>query len=116
MECIVRSIDIGYGFTKYVKDVKPGGTDYGRFPSLAPVASSRALDDSLGRRRNTIVMKVDGVDYEVGPDVELAQQAVPIRNMDDDYVTSPTYLALLRGALAFMKQDVVDVLVVGLPV
>jgi len=83
---------------------------------MAPVAPDRGLGEALGKKRNTLIIEIDGVNYEVGPDVELVQRAVAVRNMDDDYVTSPGYVALLRGAMAYMKKDVIDVLVVGLPV
>lgn len=36
--------------------------------------------------------------------------------MGDDYCLSDEYLALVRGALAYMKVATVDLLVVGLPV
>lgn len=116
MEPVVRSIDLGYGFVKYIRDVRNGNVECGSFASMAPIASERGLGDVLGKRRNTVVLQIDGVNYEVGPDVELVQKAVAVRNMDDDYIASPAYLALLRGAMAFMKKDVIDVLVVGLPV
>lgn len=116
MEPVVRSLDLGYGFVKYVRDVRAGHLECASFPSMAPVAPDRGLGEALGKRRNTLIIEIDGVNYEVGPDVETVQRAVAVRNMDDDYVNSPGYLALLRGAMAYMKKDVIDVLVVGLPV
>lgn len=115
MEPVVRAADLGYGFTKYVRDVRPGHLDCASFPSMAPVAPEVGLADAMGKRR-TVVVEIDGVKYEVGPDVELAQRAVAVRNMDDEYIRTPHYLALLRGALHYMRKDVIDVLVVGLPV
>jgi len=116
MSPVVRSIDLGYGFVKYVREVRTDGIECASFPSMAPVAQERNLGEALGRKRNTMTVTIDGVNHEVGPDVELVQRAIAVRHMDDDYVTSSTYLALLRGALGFMKKDAIDVLVVGLPV
>jgi len=116
MELVARSLDLGYGMTKLSRDVRNGAADCMSFPSVAPVAPERTLGDVLGTRRNTMRVTVEGVDYEVGPDVELVQRAVAVRNMDDLFTKSPAYIALLRGALAYMRRDVIDILVVGLPV
>jgi plasmid segregation protein ParM len=116
MEDVVRSIDLGYGFTKYVREVRAGQPEFASFPSMAPLAHDGDLGEALGLRRDTAVIDIDRVRYEVGPDVGFIQRAFTVRNMDDDYVTTPAYLALLRGALSFMKRDQIEVLVVGLPV
>jgi len=115
MSSIVRAIDVGHKNVKSV--IKTGEAIVCRvFPACAPVASGRDLSDTLGRKRRTIVVDVDGITYEVGPDASLAGTTVPAHNMDDDYCLSDEYLALVRGALAFMKVVTVDLLVVGLPV
>jgi plasmid segregation protein ParM len=78
------------------------------------MAVHRDLSDALGRRRQTLLIDVNGLSYEVGPDTALAP--APAHHMDDDYSLSDEYLALVRGALAYMKVPAVDYLVVGLPV
>jgi plasmid segregation protein ParM len=115
MSSIVRAIDVGHKNVKSV--IKTGEAIVCRvFPACAPVASGRDLSDTLGRKRQTILVDVDGITYEVGPDASLNANVAPTHNMDDDYCLSDEYLALVRGALAFMKVVTVDLLVVGLPV
>jgi len=115
MSSIVRAIDVGHKNVKSV--IKTGEAIVCRvFPACAPVASGRDLSDTLGRKRQTILVDVDGITYEVGPDALLTANVAPAHNMDDDYCLSDEYLALVRGALAYMKVVTVDLLVVGLPV
>jgi plasmid segregation protein ParM len=115
MFSIVRAIDVGHKNVKSV--IETGDAIVCRvFPACAPVASGRDLSDTLGRKRQTILVDVDGITYEVGPDALLAANVAPAHNMDDDYCLSDEYLALVRGALAYMKVATVDLLVVGLPV
>lgn len=116
MEAIVRAIDVGYGNTKYVVSAERGQVKCAHFPSLAPVASGRDLAAALGRKRRTVEVPIGGITYEVGPDAGLADDVVSARNMDNDYVASPEYLALARGALHYMRVERIYLLVVGLPV
>jgi plasmid segregation protein ParM len=99
-----------------VRDVRVWQVDCASFPSMAPVAPDCGVGEALGMKRNTIIIEVEAVSYELGPDVELVQRAVAVRNMDDDYVMSPGYRSLLRGAVTHTKKDAIDILVVGLPV
>jgi len=109
---IVRAIDVGHKNVKWVLD--PGGEISCRvFPARALLAKHRDLSDTLGRKRQTVLVEVKGLAYEVGPDTALAPTSA--HNMDDDYCLSDEYLALVRGALAYMKVPLVDFLVVGLP-
>ena len=115
MSAIVRAIDVGHKNVKSV--IETGGELVCRvFPACAPVAKGRDLSDMLGRKRQTILVDVDDITYEVGPDALLAAKVAPAHNMDDDYCLGAEYLALVRGALAYMKVGCVDLLVVGLPV
>ena len=116
VEAIVRSIDVGYRNTKYVFSAAEDGFECRVFPSVAPTATGRDLSEALGRKRNTVIVEADGLKYEVGPDAALAEKAAAIQRLDNDYCTSAEYLALVRGALHFMKVEQVDLLVVGLPV
>ena len=113
MSTIVRAIDVGHKNVKWVFD-----TDKEIvcrvFPACAALAMHRDLSDTLGRKRQTVQVDVNGLTYEVGPDTSLAP--APAYNLDDDYCLTDEYLALVRGALAYMKVPVVDFLVVGLPV
>jgi plasmid segregation protein ParM len=113
---IVRAIDVGYKNTKWVLSAADPRIECRVFPSVAPTATGRDLSEALGRRRNTVIVEADGLKYEVGPDAPLAEKAAPAQSMDGTFCTSPEYLALVRGALHYMKVEHVDLLVVGLPV
>jgi plasmid segregation protein ParM len=65
---IVRSVDVGYRYTKFVVGVEGTQIQCRSFPSVAPVAAARELSEALGRKRQTVVVEVDGLRYEVGPD------------------------------------------------
>jgi plasmid segregation protein ParM len=116
MEPIVRAIDVGYGNTKYVVSAERGQVKCAHFPSIAPVASGRDLAAALGRKRKTVEIPSGGLTYEIGPDAGLADDVFSTRNMDNDYLLSPEYLALARGAMHYMRVERIDLLVVGLPV
>jgi plasmid segregation protein ParM len=108
---IYRAIDVGYGLTKYTQDSR--GT-CGLFPSLAPVADIHRARTGLVSKRDTTLVWVHGSPYEVGPDTTLFVDEVPVLN--EDYIQTPQYLALLYGALDAMQIGEIDLLVVGLPV
>lgn len=117
MSTTVRSIDVGYGNTKYVCARPKGGEISCRlFPSLVSRSFGHDLSDGVIAKRDTVIVEVDGNRYEVGPDVELALRTHSSRVLHRDFVDTPEYLALLRGALAYMRLPVIDLLVVGLPV
>ena len=114
---IVRAVDVGFGNTKFVVLSQNKSIDCSSFPSIAPQIG-RASDLSAGLlgTRNTVKIEVDGVFYEVGPDSRFAQDANYRRTLDPDFCKTPGYMALLRGALYYMAQPVIDLLVLGLPV
>lgn len=117
MSPVVRAIDVGYGNTKYTSLVTNADIQCGVFPSLAPQASTgHDLAAGLMQRRNTVVVEVDGVKYEVGKDARLAQDASHGRVLDPDYSMSNAHMAMIRGALFYMGQPKIDLLVLGLPV
>jgi len=116
MEMIVRAVDVGYGNTKYVAGVTGDEIRCASFPSLA-YPFPRDPSTTLGAdRRKTVAIPIDGLFYEVGPDVMLAADTFRATQMHDSYIDTPEYLALARGALRMMKVDTIDLLVVGLPV
>ncbi|WP_157269080.1 PRTRC system protein D [Azohydromonas aeria] len=115
MSAIVRAIDVGRGNTKFTKQSTAGRVDCDHFPSLAFFSHADKSND-IGGRRRTVLVPVDGLYYEVGPDVELATDRFRTRQLHDHYFETPEYRALTAGALHYMKVDEVDLLVVGLPV
>ncbi|MDR2032800.1 MAG: hypothetical protein LBP86_11265 [Azoarcus sp.] len=116
MEYIVRAVDVGFGNTKYVSHLVGGEIRCANFPSLAYPSMREPSAQPGFERRKTVSIPIDGLFYEVGPEVELAAGAFRATQMHDRYIETPEYLALLRGALAMMKLPVIDLLVVGLPV
>lgn len=113
---IVRAIDVGYGQTKYVRAAQAGEIRCDSFPSLA-YPQPRDPSSSLGAdRRDTVAIPIGGMFYEVGPDVVLASDGFRAHQVHDDYIRTPEYMALARGAMRLMQVDVIDLLVVGLPV
>ncbi len=117
MPPVVRSIDVGFGQTKYVSAVNDGAVECAHFPSVAfPSMVDTSRGPVLGGRRRTVSVPVAGMYYEVGHDIDLAgAQSRPALSIEG-YVASPEHLALLRGALHFMNVDHIDLLVLGLPV
>jgi plasmid segregation protein ParM len=113
---IVRAIDVGYGHTKYTKGRDARGIICAHFPSLAPLASDRDISGGVMARRDTVVVEFGGARYEVGNDVELALGPAHNRVLDEQFATSERYMALVQGALHYIGESVIDVLVAGLPV
>ncbi len=117
MDQIVRSIDIGYGNTKFVRSHAHGKVEASMFPSLAPqTGSSSTVGAGLLPRRDTVVIDVGGVFYEVGRDAADALEPSHSQMRDRSYPRSPEYMALLRAALYYMGLERIDLLVLGLPV
>lgn len=123
--CRALAIDTGFFATKVVKGRSPTGEFVvGSLPSYAaPVYSRASLSTGVGPAPRGAVIRVDGLDYFVGPDVLLVLKESPSRAVVDDYCRQPDYLALTLGALQEAAQyqrahDGMEVghLVVGLPV
>lgn len=117
MQAIVRAIDVGFGNTKYVTAVDAGIVKCAHFPSATTLASEEFDSvDPLGLKRKTVAVAVDGLKYEVGPDIHLATNLFQGYQMHDGFWKTPEYMALVRAALYFMHVAHVDLLVLGLPV
>jgi plasmid segregation protein ParM len=116
VETIVRAVDVGFGNTKYVTGCAVDGIRCASFPSVAYPSARDLSSVSATERRKTVAVPIDGLFYEVGPEVNLAADTFRATQMHDRYTDTPEYAALLRGALGLMKLDRIDLLVVGLPV
>jgi plasmid segregation protein ParM len=120
-EIIVRAIDLGYNGTKFTKIVNAEKVEYGHMPSLAIVANDDD-DDGSGfdldffDDKDTVKVIVNGMTYEVGPDVMDAQTTNSTRVLHDQYIQSDQYMALHLGALYYMGETKIDLLVLGLPI
>lgn len=114
---IVRAIDLGYGFTKFIQGVSEKG-DFkpASFPSIASIAGKKNLGGGFLKERDTITVKHDDVMYEIGKDVVLGASAYSNRILNKRYIESNDYAALMKGALKMMKLSTIDVLVLGAPV
>lgn len=115
---VVRSIDVGFGQTKFVSRVLGSKIECQQFASVAlPSPLEPSKRSVLGGHRQTTHTYIAGMFYEVGPDIDLAGGGPRTDLPIDGYVESSEYLALVRGALFFMPGiQHVDLLVVGLPV
>jgi len=115
---VALSIDAGFGVTKfsYRPDRKSSEVAFGSFPSVAMQVQRMPNIPDISRGRRTTLVEYKGNTYSIGPDThhELAGNMFG-RNLSGDYYTSDIYHALMRGALSFMDEEVIDVLVLGLP-
>ena len=114
---VVRSIDLGYGFTKFIQNV----TDKGdvkpvSFPSVASIAGKKNLGGGFFAERDTITVKHEGVFFEVGKDALLAAGGYGNRPLNRDYTSSNDYAVLMKGALKMMNLTSIDNLILGAPV
>lgn len=117
MEPVVRAVDVGRGNTKYIAGIKNGEPQCAMFPSQAHPSESVYEVDGWGASRKTVSIPVNGLVYEVGPDVHLAADVFNSNVLQHDrYAETPEYLALVLGALHYMQVDAIDLLIVGLPV
>lgn len=113
---VVRAIDVGFGVVKMTKQ-SDGKVVCDHFPAMA-IPSDPSEMRQLGRRsRDTVDVPVDGAMYEVGKEVLLAQTGNDFgREITDEFYRSAIYEALMKGAFRYMGDEVIDVLVIGLPV
>lgn len=117
MSLVIRSIDVGFGQTKYVSAASTGSIECTHFPSIAvPSMVDPNRKPLLGGRRRTVSIPIGSMYYEVGHEVDLAGMPSRPALSIEGYVESPEHLALLRGALHFMDVEHIDLLVIGLPV
>lgn len=127
---VVRAIDLGYGNVKFSLSHPNafGPIECGIFLSRSPVASDKGLSAGFAQKKDTTIVTVNGVGYEVGNDVAQAQGTYDTSAiLDNNFCLSDAYMARFLGALHYMtgknKSGVeripdnhIDLLVVGLPV
>ncbi len=113
----IAAIDIGYGNTKlrYQVDLKPPEEMF--FRSIAaPSQADHSVSGGPLRSRDTRLVQADGLDYEVGPDADALLPPRQVRVLHEDYIRTTQYRALFLGALSYIGQSQIDLLVTGLPV
>ena len=122
----VRAIDVGYFSTKFSLGRKAhalNALSTSLFPSIAPRVRSEISPSATGQGdRDVTIISINGCHYCVGRDASLSAAGVEPREILGDYCLSEKYLALSRGAMHYMAQDVLTSsellirnLVVGLP-
>jgi plasmid segregation protein ParM len=114
MTKVIRALDLGSGWTKASRAVD-GKLEFFSFPSLAPRHTGRDLSGSVLSKRDTVVVTVEGTKYEVGPDAGDLETVDSTRNLNDQYIHSDQYRAVMFGALHYMGEKTIDLLVIGLP-
>src|SRR5438128_11156961 len=110
MEPVVRALDVGFGHTKFVSSVDGSEVRCAHFPSVAYATETDESVDPMGGRRKTVGIPIDGLIYEVGPDVHLAAEVFNAKQMHERYSEKQEYLALLRGELHYMKMERLDLI------
>jgi len=113
---VIEALDLGWGYTKYSKTNEDGNVVFNSFPSLAPRASRQDMSIGILGRRDTVIVDVDGTEYEVGPDSSDLDSNDSTRNLNDNYIFTDQYKAVFYGALHYMDKKEIDLLVVGLPI
>jgi plasmid segregation protein ParM len=112
----ITAIDLGYGHVKFATRGASDGP-MSSFPSYVGIGTggtSQFALQGLGRI-DVVNVVVNGRQYVVGPDAALVRSTAADRNRDTSYSTSDQYMALMLGAFWQLKQTVIDVLVIGLP-
>lgn len=115
---VCRALDLGYGFTKFSQgDYKDDATlELSAFPSYAVPTTGHALAGTTSQ--NVIHVTVGAQKYAVGEQAALAAGAGGRQTLESRFFKSNQYLALARGAFAFMRvpsHGTIDHLVAGLP-
>ena len=115
---VVQAIDLGFGFTKLVEGINANGQyKLKSYPSITAISSGKKnLGGGFFAERDTVSVEQGGVMYEVGKDAVMAQSGFSTRILDNRYIYSDDYQALMKGALKMMRTDHIDLLVLGAPV
>lgn len=129
---IVRAVDVGYGNVKYAfkHDDAFRDVECDLFPSRSILAGDKGLENELSQSYDTIIVHVNGTNYEVGKDIAKAQATNDESTiLDMQFCLTDAYLARFRGALYYMNGfdpsnksvrlipgNRIDHMVVGLPV
>lgn len=114
---VVRALDVGYGFTKFMKGIDSKGQPFfNSFPSLVPRAPMNDMAGEHFMKRDTLRIEHGGTEWEVGPDCYDIASKNDVRALHDDFVNTEQYKVLFKAALVYMEVSEIDILVLGLPV
>ncbi|MBX3610756.1 MAG: hypothetical protein KF871_12750 [Hydrogenophaga sp.] len=121
------AIDVGYSNVKYTSGrVAIGGhveIRAGHFPAVAPVLRNAGFEARPGTTgADGVFVTLGGVRYFAGRGYEFHSSGSDVRSVPDNYCESDQYMALARGAMHYIAQDVgaqqslvIETLVLGLP-
>lgn len=113
---VIRAAEVGFGTTSVVVEHTQRLPKIKTFPSFVSVHRQKDSDMSAGlNRRDTVLVEVEGQTFEVGPDAYLSATKSASRVVNESYIDSTQYKALLKAALHYINQPVVDLLVLALP-
>lgn len=116
---VIRSIDVGYGNTKFCfGKSETNALKCRHFPSIASVSSGIDKGAGVMAKRDLIEVFVENNRFLVGKDSldTLSARDDKERTLLNNYIDTPQYLALFRGALYYLAELNIDLLVTGLPV
>jgi plasmid segregation protein ParM len=113
---ITRAIDVGHGNTKFTTADADADFNCMMFPSISPPGTKKFdVSNSIFAAGEMVQIEIDGANYMVGKDSETEASSNTRRMLDKEFSTTNVYLALVRGALYYMNQPKIDMLVLGLP-
>ncbi len=117
---IIRSIDLGYGCMKFTArnpySFVPPHVVHQFSALVLPVSTDQEAMDTAGLREiHTVTVETAHSRYVVGPDAALLLADHDRHNLDSASLIFDRNAALVLGALAYMRDPVIDVLVVGVP-
>ena len=123
-----RAIDVGYANTKFTcgrklvngKSMVHADLFSSITATLRPGAPFMHAPGTRGA--DGCISEIDGVPHFAGRGVEMHLRGIQHRHVMKDYCTSPSYLALMHGAMHYMLEDAgnpqemaIEHMVVGLP-
>lgn len=114
----MKAVDIGYGNVKMCHAKPDGELFCTHFPSIAKAHTGLDRGAGVMTKRDLVEVNSGESIYLVGRDSvdTLSARDDRISHLQNNYIDTPQYLALYRGALSYMVDDKIDFLVSGLPV
>lgn len=114
----VKAVDVGYGNVKVCHSQPDEELFCTHFPSIAKAHTGLDRGAGVMTKRDLVEVYSGDSIYLVGRDSvdTLSARDDRISHLQNNYIDTPQYLALYRGALAYMIDQNIDFLVSGLPV
>ena len=114
---VIRALEVGFGTTSLTTGYADGEPVIKTFSSFVAQTDPNKSGLNAGlNKRDTVSITINGQNYEIGPDAQLASDKSSSRVLNSSYITSDQYQALLFGSMLYMNADTIDLLVLALPV